>query len=265
MRKTAIIVPCYNEAQRLNMRAFIQAASEDRSLFFIFVNDGSTDRTLETIKRLHDALPDQISYVDLQKNSGKAEAVRQGFLAAFSSDFANIGYWDADLATPLASIRTFRGLLDTSKTSLVIGSRVKLLGRRIERRPLRHYLGRLFATAASLILRLPVYDTQCGAKIFKNSGNLRKVFGNPFTVSWIFDVEILARFLIIERQTYGDGAGSDWVEYPLEQWRDITGSKLGWGSFLSSGIDLLKLAAFLYVPFFKGRYAALLLSDHYHE
>lgn len=259
MHKTAIIVPCYNEAQRLNTQAFLQAASNDESLFFIFVNDGSTDRTLEAIKRLHETLPDRIRYVDLRRNSGKAEAVRQGFLAAFASDFTNIGYWDADLATPLSSIRAFRELLDTSKTSLVIGSRVKLLGRRIERRAWRHYLGRVFATAASLILRLPVYDTQCGAKLFKNSDSLRTVFREPFTVTWIFDVEILARFLIIERQAYGDAAGSQWVEYPLEQWRDITGSKLGWGSFLLSGIDLLKVAAFLHMPLFKRRYASKLL------
>jgi glycosyltransferase involved in cell wall biosynthesis len=259
MQKTAIIVPCYNEAQRLNTRSFIQAASEDRDLFFIFVNDGSTDRTLETIKNLADANPAQISYIDLRKNSGKAEAVRQGFLAAFRADFTNIGYWDADLATPLASIRTFSALLDTSNASMVIGSRVRLLGRRIERKTLRHYLGRLFATAASLILRLPVYDTQCGAKIFKNSDNLRKVFRNPFTVSWIFDVEILARFLIIERQEYGDRAGSNWVESPLEQWCDITGSKIGWGGFFLSGIDLLKLTVLLYVPLLKERYASSLL------
>jgi glycosyltransferase involved in cell wall biosynthesis len=261
MQKTAIIVPCYNEAQRLNTQAFIQAASGDRNLFFIFVNDGSTDRTLETIKSLHDANPSQISYVDLQKNSGKAEAVRRGFLAAFKSDFTNIGYWDADLATPLGSIRTFCGILDTSKVSMVIGSRVRLLGRRIERRTLRHYLGRLFATAASLILRVPVYDTQCGAKIFKNSDNLKKVFRNSFHVSWIFDVEIFARFLIIERQRYRDRAGAGWVEYPLERWRDIKGSKIGWRSFFISGIDLLKLTAFLYLPLLKERYAASLLRN----
>lgn len=259
MHKTAIVVPCYNEAQRLNTQAFLRAASDDESLFFIFVNDGSTDRTLGVITRLHDANPKQLRYLDLPKNSGKAEAVRQGFLAAFASGFTNIGYWDADLATPLSSIRAFRELLDTPTTSLVIGSRVKLLGRRIERRAWRHYLGRVFATAASLILRLPVYDTQCGAKIFKSSDSLRTVFRDPFTVSWIFDVEILARLLIIERQAYGDAAGSGWMEYPLEQWCDIAGSKLGWGSFLSSGVDLLKLAAFLHAPLFKQRYASKLL------
>jgi dolichyl-phosphate beta-glucosyltransferase len=258
LNKTAIIVPCFNEAERLNSQAFNHAASEDRNLFFIFVNDGSSDRTLEMIKCLHDTNPAQISYVDLPTNSGKAEAVRRGFLAAFKSDFTNIGYWDADLATPLSSIRTFCDMLDTSDVSMVIGSRVKLLGRQIERKALRHYFGRFFATAASLILRLAVYDTQCGAKIFRNSDDLKRVFRDPFQVSWIFDVELLARFLIIERQT-NNPAGAHWVEYPLEQWRDVKYSKISWGSYFMGGFDLLKLTALLYVPLLKDRYASSLL------
>jgi len=251
-------VPCFNEALRLNTQAFNQAASEDRNLFFFFVDDGSSDNTLELIRGLHDKNSTQINYIALPKNSGKAEAVRRGFHAAFNSDFSNIGYWDADLATPLISIRTFCDILDSSDVSMVIGSRVKLLGRQIERRALRHYLGRFFATAASFILRLPVYDTQCGAKIFKNSADLKRVFRDPFQVSWIFDVELFSRFLIIERQM-NDHAGSKWVEYPLEGWRDVKHSKIGWGSYLMSGIDLLKLTALLYLPVLKDRYAASLL------
>ncbi|MBF0331821.1 MAG: hypothetical protein HQL17_07775 [Candidatus Omnitrophica bacterium] len=121
-----------------------------------------------------------------------------------------------------------------------MASRVKLLGRTIERNPLRHYAGRIFATAASLILDLPVYDTQCGAKLFRVNDRLKLVFNKPFTVKWIFDVELLARLIITEKA--GHPAVKDiCVEYPLHAWIDKKGSKLRAMDFVTSIGDLLKV------------------------
>jgi hypothetical protein len=69
-----------------------------------------------------------------------------------------------------------------------------MLGRDIRRSAFRHYAGRLFATFASLQLRLPVYDTQCGAKIFRATPEVVALFGRPFRLRWCFDVEVLSRF-----------------------------------------------------------------------
>ena len=256
MRKTAIVVPCYNEAERLNTTAFLNA--EDPGLHFIFVDDGSTDSTAELLLSLESANPDRISFVGLESNCGKAEAVRRGFLEAFKTDFINIGYWDADLATPLYIIDNFCRILDGSDTTIVIGSRIRFLGRKIERRPSRHYLGRIFATFSSLILQIPVYDTQCGAKIFKNSPELKAVFNEPFRVKWTFDVELLARLLIIERASRGARAGESWVEYPLEEWTDIKGSKLRRTDFIRAGVELFKIFALMHLPWSRQRYAATL-------
>ena len=98
--RTAIVVPCYNEAERLDQSAFLAHLDASPTTDFIFVNDGSRDATLDMLAALHDAAPTRITVVDLAKNSGKAEAVRQGLLVAAENGAAFVGCWDADLATP---------------------------------------------------------------------------------------------------------------------------------------------------------------------
>ncbi|MBI9082568.1 MAG: hypothetical protein JEZ11_03150 [Desulfobacterales bacterium] len=113
--------------------------------------------------------------------------------------FENIGYWDADLSTPLSALEQMCQKLSPPEVVMVFGSRVRLLDRNIERKAIRHYLGRLFATFASIVIELPIYDTQCGAKIFKNNNNLQRVFSKPFSTSWVFDVEIFDRFALLQK------------------------------------------------------------------
>jgi dolichyl-phosphate beta-glucosyltransferase len=255
MQKTAIIIPCYNEALRLNTQEFINSVRSNEYLYYIFVNDGSTDGTQEKLNALCCFSPMQIHCISLKKNSGKAEAVRKGVLSALEMNFSNIGYWDADLATPLCIIPKFCELLDNTESTMVIGSRVKLLGRKIERRARRNYPGRVFATCASLVLSIPIYDTQCGAKIFKNSKELKIVFSKPFSVKWIFDVEILARFIMIERFRGVKPLIDSAIEYPLEEWRDVSGSKIKAPDFLIAIIELFKIFLFLYAPGAKYRFS----------
>jgi hypothetical protein len=101
---------------------------------------------------------------------------------------------------------------------MVIGSRVQLLGRRITRSTVRHYAGRIFATCASLVLGLPVYDTQCGAKLFRATPVLACILDRPFTSHWIFaDVELLARYLDAAR-TDGHRAPELIYELALKTW-----------------------------------------------
>ena len=248
MQKTAVIIPCYNEARRLKHEEFVQSTNLNRELHFLFVDDGSTDETRENLATLCKSNPSQMKWMGLTKNSGKAEAVRRGFVKAFEMDYANIGYWDADLATPLVVIPRFCEILENQGIILVMGSRVRLLGRRIERKPPRHYLGRIFATFASIVTGLPVYDTQCGAKIFRNSKELKIVFGKPFHVNWTFDVEILARLRMIERYMGIAPIVDSTVEYPLEEWIDVPGSKLVFRDFLLGIMELWKISWFLHAP-----------------
>jgi len=219
-----LVVPCYNEAERLNPDAFVQQLAVHSDLGFIFVDDGSVDGTATTLQQLAARSGGRVFVVTLKQNAGKAAAVRTGMLAAFERAPAFAGYWDADLATPLDAIGEFMTVFsDRPEVELVIGSRVKLLGREIRRSPFRHYSGRVFATAASMALGISVYDTQCGAKIFRVADRIQQLFATPFRSKWIFDVEVLSRYVA---KVGADRADRQIYELPLSRWTGVAGSKL---------------------------------------
>jgi dolichyl-phosphate beta-glucosyltransferase len=238
MPNTAIVVPCFNEEKRFDATAFLDYAGAHPTTRFILVDDGSTDSTRGTLERIVAARPWSFSMLPLERNSGKAEAVRRGFVAALEKNPDFVGFWDADLATPLAAIdELLSAAIERPAVDMVFGSRVKLMGRTIERRAARHYSGRVAATAISLALRLPIYDTQCGAKIFRGTSDLREVFATPFKSRWIFDVEIIARFLRKWRAAAIDPA-TKIHELPLRQWTDVADSKVRALDFFRAARDL---------------------------
>ena len=257
--RCTVVVPCFNEAKRLPVDAFhhfLDQQHPDRPhsvqqdsvpqpsvpthpVHLLFVNDGSTDQTLAVLSALQAAHPASVSILDKQPNGGKAEAVRAGLLQAIAGVSTGVcGFWDADLATPLDSILEMQRILDhRPQLEMVFGARVRLLGRSIRRKPERHYLGRIFATVVSTLLRVPIYDTQCGAKLFRITPDLRRVLAEPFHSRWIFDVELLARFLALHPDT-DDFAHQAIYEYPLTVWHDVAGSRLRPRDFLKSIVEL---------------------------
>jgi dolichyl-phosphate beta-glucosyltransferase len=242
MASAVIVVPCYNEGKRLDIASFRNFTSSSHDIAFLFVDDGSTDGTLGLIESLKKSNPVKFTVLHIVQNRGKAEAVREGFLTAFDSRPDYVGFWDADLATPLDAIPQFLDVAESRpELEIIMGSRVKLLGRKIERRRSRHYLGRVFATAVSTILGLDVYDTQCGAKLFRASPSIKALFQQPFHSRWIFDVEILARLIQARRGKELRQAEHVIYEVPLMEWRDIPGSKLGYGDFVRAARELLRI------------------------
>lgn len=242
-----IVIPCYDEAKRLATNKLLEFTAPTYRLEFLFVNDGSKDDTLQVLEKLHAQAPDRLHVLDLPANGGKAEAVRQGFLHAFEEAPDYVGFWDADLATPLDEIPRFAEILEKCpEKGMVFGARVQLMGRTIERKFYRHYFGRVFATVVSVMLQLPIYDTQCGAKLFRLTPALREVFATPFITRWIFDVEVIARFQkIMARQ--GQAAGRQIYELPLREWHDVRGSKVHMIDGLRAYSDLFKIyRAYLY-------------------
>ncbi len=227
----AFIVPCYNEAERTDFKVFKTWQNTHPEVSFYFVNDGSSDNTLEAIT----ALFDSSKVIDLAENCGKAEAVRRGMKEVCSDQkYSHIGFLDADLATPLSEISLFEYWVQKKK-EVIIGARILRLGGNINRKWYRHYLGRFFATAASILLNLPVYDTQCGAKLFERK-ILSEVIEEPFISKWIFDVELFLRLKL-----KGSSAVKNWHEIPLENWEDIGGSRLKTSDFLKAPFEMISL------------------------
>lgn len=237
-RPIILVVPCFNERRRLDMGAILSFTRCSDRLGFLFVDDGSTDGTGDLIQQHTGDEWGPFRYLRLEENEGKGEAVRRGMAEALKCNPGIVGFWDADLSTPLEEISPMVEILE-GKPALqaVLASRVQLLGRTMDRKPARHYLGRVFATGASLTLGMPVYDTQCGAKVFRGTPILRAVLEHPFSSRWIFDVELIARL----SRAFGT-TELDWIEeYPLRRWTDVAGSKLRILDFLWAARDLARI------------------------
>ena len=227
-----LVIPCQNEAARLVPGAFLEALAAYPQLSMLFVDDGSTDATAETLAFLVQQ-SSAIRMLSLPQNVGKAEAVRTGINWLLEhTDVEVVGFWDADLATPLDEIPSFLRVL--AHGTAVIGSRWPHLGAQIERRFSRRCAGGVMKVLIRLLARLPVYDTQCGAKMFRRA-LAREIFAQPFLSRWLFDVELLKR---IPRPMLETAV----AEVPLASWRDVAGSKLGWRDAFRQIYDLIRIA-----------------------
>ena len=235
----ALVVPCYNEASRLDAAAFLHFLVTHPHVRLIMVDDGSVDGTGKLLEGMRAAAPATVTAIRHPNNRGKAEAVRAGIVAALAEKPAIVGFFDADLSTPLHAVDDFLALLRTRPdVEFVLGSRVLLMGRDVKRKPARHYLGRVFATAVSLALDLPVYDTQCGAKMLRVNAATATLFATPFRSRWIFDVELIARYLRLPVAPGEAARRNRLYELVLPVWHDKPGSKLRWYDFIRAMVDV---------------------------
>ncbi|MBT0608847.1 glycosyltransferase [Aequorivita echinoideorum] len=225
-----IIIPCYNEAARFNKKLFFSYLENLEQVHIIFVNDGSTDGTREMLNQIktesisiNEKTP--ITILNLDKNMGKAEAIREGVLFSMQNPKTeNIAYFDADFSTPLTEITNlYRAMKEDTKREMILGSRIKKAGSTIERSQMRHYSGRIMATIVNnTILKIPIYDTQCGAKLItKRCAEI--IFSEPFVSRWLFDIELISRLQV----RYSKKSLKEIMyEQPLKTWVEMGDSKI---------------------------------------
>lgn len=239
MPNAVIVVPCYNEEARLDSAGFRPFLGRP-DVHVLFVDDGSTDGTAAVLDRLCVMLEGRAAVLRLPVNGGKAEAVRQGMRQALAQGADVTGYLDADLATPPEELFRLLDVRALRDRDVALGARILLLGSDVVRRRSRHYLGRVFATCASLCLGIPVYDTQFGAKAFRRGPALQAALATPFASRWAFDVELIGRLLIGAAGVPGIPV-ERFLEIPVRRWHDVAGSKIRPRDFPRMGIDLLRI------------------------
>lgn len=233
----AIVVPCFNEAKRLDMQ-YWQAILTIKDVSIYFVDDGSTDGTLAILSELSGIK--NCFVICSPKNLGKANAIRYGMQhIQETKNCSSIGFIDSDGAFELNDISRILKIWQKSETingeiDSIWTSRAKLSGRNIERKSSRHYISRFVATYLSYGNSKIPYDTQCGFKIFKNDVNLKSALMDPFQTRWFFDLELLARL-------FGSKENYSIYEEPLNNWKEISGSKIRKTHYLRILLEILNV------------------------
>lgn len=211
----SVIIPAFNEEARLpptlnRLVSFFEKNPMDYEIRV--VNDGSNDGTEEICKN-YSAQNKNISYFNLNKNSGKGAALTAG-VAAAKKDWVLL--YDADGATPIEELLKFKKYCGEQE-QILIASRDLSTSHRVRPQPFfRHQLGRCFVRIRKWIIGLQnIEDTQCGFKLIPTRV-AQTLFQNLEIKGFLFDVEILGR--------------ADFLKIPIQElgihWYDVPNSKV---------------------------------------
>jgi dolichyl-phosphate beta-glucosyltransferase len=217
--KVVMLIPCFNEGARLNLK-FWQQIADEINCEWMFIDDGSTDDTLKKIESITG-----IRVLSLDKNAGKAEAIRKGIRYVLDHpefiDY-NIGYIDSDDAFLIEDIKKVLEKFNSFEDGFdaIWVSRVALAGRKISRNTKRHLISRIIVTLLGFVYKEMPYDPQAGFKIFKARNFSNVIIDKKFKTRWFIDLEILTRMESLKKRKL-----NIWEE-PVSSWRDIPGSKI---------------------------------------
>jgi glycosyltransferase involved in cell wall biosynthesis len=220
----SIVIPAYNEAQRLgDTLVKIGAYLDDRDIDaeILVVDDGSSDATAALAAS---ALSGRRGRVLANgENRGKGASVRHGVLAA-EGRFVLVT--DADLSTPIEEHARLAAAMRDRQLDVAIGSRaVAGSDVRVRQAWLRRTMGRTFNTIIRTLTGLPFHDTQCGFKLMDRL-RVRPFFEKMVVDRFAFDVELL--FLCVR-------FGLSVEELPVI-WVNAAGSKV---SILADPINMI--------------------------
>jgi dolichyl-phosphate beta-glucosyltransferase len=190
MKNISIIIPAYNEAERIGptLRSFDNyLLGKNISYEIIVVDDGSTDNTIKFVESLQNEIPNLI-LVPSEKNKGKGHAVRIGMLAAKG----NIRIFsDADGSTPIEEMEKIIEPILANGCDISIGSRYLANSEIAFAQPFFRRVWSRFANRIVQKILLPgIVDPHCGFKAF-TAESTEKIFSLCKINEWSFDLEVL--------------------------------------------------------------------------
>ena len=179
------------------------------------VDDGSGEedaaKMRELVERQRQTSGDVLlPLLELKANRGKGGAIYAGWDQAPDCDV--LGFVDADGSCSATEVARLAKMARDEPDRAIFASRLKILGKDVERNFLRHYVGRVYATFTSTLLKVPVYDSQCGLKFVPaaayadNSDALK-------SAGFAFDAELLVVLL---------DSGVEVIEEPID-WHEVPG------------------------------------------
>lgn len=97
MEKLHVIIPCYNEENRLNFDEIDKLIELMPLIHIVLANDGSSDNTIGALQKVEAKYPDKVSIFDYKKNCGKAMVLYNTINSLLEDEQVKIiGYLDAE-------------------------------------------------------------------------------------------------------------------------------------------------------------------------
>lgn len=220
MLKICIIIPCFNEGKRILAKEYLEFLKNHPHFNLLFVNDGSSDNTLEVLTHLQKQ-HDNIDVFQINKNVGKAEAIRQGATKILPKKYDLIGYLDADLAIPFSEVLRLEQKIKEGY-HFVFSSKKPTKDSNLEIKFKRYFVGRVLSFMVSKSLKLKIYDTQCGCKLMTKE-IAETAFNKKFFSAWLFDVEIMWRIIIEKSRAFFNEKA---LEIPVKKLIDRGSSRI---------------------------------------
>lgn len=212
--RLTIVIPSFKEADRLPV--FLSSLTENRpdDISYIIVDDGSPIEDFNLlVERVRPYLNSQVTLLRYETNRGKGGAIEFGLEHA-NTEY--VGFLDADGSIPhYEVINLWEFTKSNLHLDLILSSRIKLLGKQIDRSIKRHISGRIFVTYLNYLFNVPVYDSQCGFKIFKLS-LYNSIKSKIINKRWLWDTELLILSYL---------KGFNCAEVAID-WKDVQGSKI---------------------------------------